>query len=178
MPRAPAPFHSPPNILTPPKTLLAPQPVIPPIHHPHPTQSQQLPTPPPSTILRQSRPCVPRHHYFTPPRRHLSARELTSRSNTLGKNWLHKLGIIALVIGVRFFPALNFPRLATRTSGTSLSRHFASSDRTLTTSTQRSLSRLCARLIGGGWGAHFLRHPYAMLSVHYTRVIERIGKSI
>jgi Predicted membrane protein (DUF2339) len=103
----------------------------------------------------------------------ISARELTSQlEETLGKNWLNKLGIIALVIGVSLFLAYKFPSLSNPEKiilgyllgfailGTGV--YLERSDR----------YRVFARaLIGGGWALTFFV-TYAMHFVTYTRVID------
>jgi hypothetical protein len=129
-------------------------------------------TPPPPAPPAPARPTPPP---LSPPPEpaHLSAREATSQlEETLGKNWLNKLGIIALVIGISLFLAYKFPSLSNPEKvglgyligfvilGTGI--YLERSDR----------YRIFARaLIGGGWALTFFV-TYAMHFVPYTRVID------
>src|SRR5882757_11371987 len=164
MPSAPLPLAAEP---TPP---LAPQPVIPPPSAPKPIATTPTPsTPHPIPSVRPA-PSL----FSTPPQPPpVSAREFTTRlEETLGKNWLNKLGIIALVIGVSLFLAYKFPSLSNPEKvglgyligfvilGTGI--YLERSER----------YRIFARaLIGGGWALNFFV-TYAMHFVPYTRVID------
>jgi hypothetical protein len=104
---------------------------------------------------------------------HLSAREATSQlEETLGKNWLNKLGIIALVIGISLFLAYKFPSL---TNPEKVGLGYLISFVILATGIYLERSdryRIFARaLIGGGWALTFFV-TYAMHFVPYTRVID------
>src|SRR6202008_1356443 len=167
IPKPPAPIPSPPPPTFPahptdpptPKPPVTPAPATPPVSITPRPPAPPRPTPPPLS---------------SPPQpAHLSAREATSQiEETLGKNWLNKLGIIALVISISLFLAYKFPSLSNPEKvalgylvsfvilGTGV--YLESSDR----------YRIFARaLIGGGWALTFFV-TYAMHFVQYTRVIE------
>src|SRR5271166_6273019 len=104
---------------------------------------------------------------------HLSAREATSQlEETLGKNWLNKLGIIALVIGISLFLAYKFPSLS---NPEKVGLGYLISFVILGTGIyleRLDRYRIFARaLIGGGWALTFFV-TYAMHFVLYTRVID------
>jgi uncharacterized membrane protein len=146
-----------------------------PIEPPAPPPSSAPVTPPSSTTPHRPSPPRPTPPPLSPPPQpaHLSAREATSQlEETLGKNWLNKLGIIALVIGISLFLAYKFPSLSNPEKvglgylisfvilGTGI--YLERSDR----------YRIFARaLIGGGWALTFFV-TYAMHFVLYTRVID------
>jgi len=150
------------------------QPVTPPPPSPKPVTPQPS-TPPAPTTPHPPAPSRPIPPPLSPPPQpaHLSAREATSQlEETLGKNWLNKLGIIALVIGISLFLAYKFPSLSNPEKvglgylvsfvilGTGI--YLERSDR----------YRIFARaLIGGGWALTFFV-TYAMHFVPYTRVID------
>src|SRR6266478_758439 len=167
IPKPPAPVVPP----TPPPPPIEPpvaKPYVPPPPFPTPV------TPPAPTISYPSAP-RPTPPLISPPPQppHLSAREATSQlEETLGKNWLNKLGIIALVIGISLFLAYKFPSLSNPEKvglgyligfvilGTGI--YLERSER----------YRIFARaLIGGGWALNFFV-TYAMHFVPYTRVID------
>src|ERR1700676_1361768 len=103
----PAPVTLPPSleIPKPPAATIPPAPPSHPIEPPTPKPVTPPPAPPPASTTPLSPP--PPH---PPP---LSPREATSQlEETLGKNWLNKLGIIALVIGISLFLAYKFPSLS------------------------------------------------------------------
>ena len=164
IPKPPSPTapSTPPTPPAPPIEPLAPKPPVPP--PPFPTPVTHPPAPPRPIPSPLSPPPQPAH---------LSAREATSQlEETLGKNWLNKLGIIALVIGISLFLAYKFPSLSNPEKvglgylvsfvilGTGI--YLERSDR----------YRIFARaLIGGGWALTFFV-TYAMHFVPYTRVID------
>src|SRR5271170_658777 len=177
------PVAVPPSLENPkPLAPVVPPPVAPPAVHPPsppipspPPPSKQVATPPGSSLphpLALTRPTPPT---FSPPPKSApaSVRELSSQlEETLGKNWLNKLGIIALVIGISLFLAYKFPSLSNPEKiglgyligfvilGTGI--YLERSDR----------YRVFARaLIGGGWALTFFV-TYAMHFVPYTRVID------
>src|SRR5579859_5165604 len=161
-PSAPPPLTTP---VPPP----APKPVIPPPPLPKPVAT----TPPPSTqhAIPPIRPAPSPLSLPSPPP--VSARELTSHlEETLGKNWLNKLGIIALVIGISLFLAYKFPSLS---NPGKVGLGYLVSLAILGTGIYLERSdryRVFARaLIGGGWALIFFV-TYAMHFVQYTRVIE------
>lgn len=104
----------------------------------------------------------------------VSARELSAQlEETLGTNWLNKLGIIALVIGIALFLAYKFPSLS---NAGKVGLGYVVSALILGTGIYLERSdryRLFSRaLIGGGWALTFFV-TYAMHFVPYTRVIDR-----
>jgi len=131
--------------------------------------TQAAPTPHPPAPPHPATPSFALPAKSTP----ASAREFSSQiEETLGKNWLNKLGIIALVIGISLFLAYKFPSLSNPAKialgyfvgllilGTGV--YLEQSDR----------YRVFARaLIGGGWALIFFV-TYAMHFVPYTRVID------
>jgi uncharacterized membrane protein len=162
------------EIPKPPAPVAPPTPPVPP--PPFPTPATPLSAAPPaSTTPHPSASSRPIPSPLSPPPQpaHLSAREATSQlEETLGKNWLNKLGIIALVIGISLFLAYKFPSLSNPEKvglgylisfvilGTGI--YLERSDR----------YRIFARaLIGGGWALTFFV-TYAMHFVPYTRVID------
>jgi len=165
IPKPPAPVV-PPTPPTPPIEPPAAKPSVPPPPFPTPV------TPPHAAPPASPRP-IPPPLSRPPEPAHLSAREATSQlEETLGKNWLNKLGIIALVIGISLFLAYKFPSLSNPEKvglgylisfvilGTGI--YLERSDR----------YRVFARaLIGGGWALTFFV-TYAMHFVPYTRVID------
>jgi uncharacterized membrane protein len=103
----------------------------------------------------------------------VSAREIGSQlEQTLGTNWLNKIGIIILVIGVSLFLAIKFPSL---NNPEKIGLGYLVSFAILGTGIyleRKDRYRVFARaLIGGGWALTFFT-TYAMHFVPYTRVIE------
>jgi uncharacterized membrane protein len=103
----------------------------------------------------------------------VSARELGSQlEQKLGTNWLNKIGIIILVIGVSLFLAIKFPSL---NNPEKIALGYLVSFAILGTGIyleRKDRYRVFARaLIGGGWALTFFT-TYAMHFVPYTRVIE------
>jgi predicted membrane protein DUF2339 len=90
----------------------------------------------------------------------------------LGTNWLNKIGIAALVIGVALFLAYKFPTL---TNIEKVGLGYFVSFAILGTGVfleKKDVYRIFARaLIGGGWALVFFT-TYAMYFVTYTRVID------
>ncbi len=90
----------------------------------------------------------------------------------LGQNWLNKIGIVALVIGIALFLAYKFPSLS---NPGKVGLGYAVSLSLLGTGVfleRRDRYRIFARaLIGGGWALTFFS-TYAMHFVKYTQVIE------
>jgi len=177
------------EIPKPPTPVAPPTPAAPPAHPIEPpTAKPSVPppplptpvTPPPATPPASSTPHPPAPSRpipppFSPPPQpaHLSAREATSQlEETLGKNWLNKLGIIALVIGISLFLAYKFPSLS---NPEKVGLGYLISFVILGTGIYLERSeryRIFARaLIGGGWALTFFV-TYAMHFVPYTRVID------
>jgi len=174
----PAPVTLPPSleIPKPPAATIPPAPPSHPIEPPTPKPVTPPPaTPPASTTPHLPAPSRPIPPPLSPPPQpaHLSAREATSQlEETLGKNWLNKLGIIALVIGISLFLAYKFPSLS---NPEKVGLGYLISFVILGTGIYMERSdryRIFARaLIGGGWALTFFV-TYAMHFVPYTRVID------
>jgi predicted membrane protein DUF2339 len=174
IPKPPAPVVPPTPPPAPPIEPVAPKPSVPTPPFPKPVTPSPA-TPPAPTTPHPPAPLRPTPPPLSPPPQpaHLSAREATSQlEETLGKNWLNKLGIIALVIGISLFLAYKFPSLSNPEKvglgylisfvilGTGI--YLERSDR----------YRIFARaLIGGGWALTFFV-TYAMHFVPYTKVID------
>src|SRR5467141_1264753 len=169
------------GIPKPPAPVVPPTPPPPPIEPPAAKPSGPPPpfptpvTPPAPTISYPSAPPRPIPPPLSPPPQtpHLSAREATSQlEETLGKNWLNKLGIVALVIGISLFLAYKFPSLS---NPEKVGLGYLISFVILGTGVYLERSdryRIFARaLIGGGWALTFFV-TYAMHFVPYTRVID------
>ncbi|MGB7729525.1 MAG: DUF2339 domain-containing protein [Candidatus Acidiferrum sp.] len=112
--------------------------------------------------------------FSTPPRpAPVSARELSSQlEETLGKNWLNKLGIIALVIGISLFLAYKFPSLSNPEKiGLGYLLGFAILGLGIWLERSDRYRVFARALIGGGWALTFFV-TYAMYFVPYTRVID------
>jgi len=178
----PAPAKLPPSLEIPkqPPPIARPLTPISPAHTTEPPTPKPPVTPPPAAPPDSIAPHPPASPRPTPPPlspppqpAHLSAREATSQiEETLGKNWLNKLGIIALVIGISLFLAYKFPSLS---NPEKVGLGYFVSFVILGTGVYLERSdryRIFARaLIGGGWALTFFV-TYAMHFVQYTRVIE------
>ena len=163
---APAqPEHSKtPAAITPPAPVKPPEPVSPP---------KPLPTPPPAPVSPP--PALASAPALTPPPKfaHASPREISAEfEQKLGGNWLNKIGITILVIGISLFLAIKFPSL---TNPEKIALGYAVSLVILGAGVyleKKDRYRIFARaLIGGGWALTFFT-TYAMHFVPYTRVIE------
>jgi uncharacterized membrane protein len=134
------------------------------------------PTPvaPPSTPSRVVPPPLSAPPLSPPPKpAPVSAREIGSQlEQTLGTNWLNKIGIIILVIGISLFLAIKFPSL---NNPEKIGLGYLVAFAILGTGIyleRKDRYRVFARaLIGGGWALTFFT-TYAMHFVPYTRVIE------
>jgi Predicted membrane protein (DUF2339) len=176
IPKPPRPIAppAPPTLRAHPIEPPTPKPAVPP------PQSPALVLPPPTTPPTSAAPHPPAAPGPIPPPlspppqpAHLSAREATSQiEETLGKNWLNKLGIIALVIGISLFLAYKFPSLS---NPEKVGLGYLVSFVILATGVYLERSdryRIFARaLIGGGWALTFFV-TYAMHFVPYTRIID------
>lgn len=147
-----------------PKPLPPPPPVA--VIPPPPAHSPTAPSPP---VGRPSgSPLAP------PPKfAHASPREISAEfEQKLGGNWLNKIGITILVIGISLFLAIKFPSL---TNPEKIGLGYLVSLAILGTGVyleKLDRYRIFARaLIGGGWALTFFT-TYAMHFVPYTRVIE------
>ncbi len=102
-----------------------------------------------------------------------TARERSSEfEQKLGTNWLNKIGITILVIGISLFLAIKFPSLS---NPAKIALGYAIGLAILGTGVyleKKERYKIFARaLIGGGWALTFFT-TYAMHFVTYTRVIE------
>jgi hypothetical protein len=174
-----------------PPALEIPKPLTPPMHPSEPPASPAPPIEPPAPKPPVPPPPIPKPptpiaiHPTTPLRAsppplspppqpaRLSASEATSKfEDLLGKNWLNKLGIIALVIGISLFLGYKFPSLSN--PGKITLGYFVSF---LILGTGVYLERLdryrifARAFIGGGWALVFFV-TYALHFVLYTRVID------
>jgi Predicted membrane protein (DUF2339) len=152
-----------------------PAPATPPLKTSEPAiPSKPLPIPPPATPLPPSTvhpsalPLPPPPKFAQP-----SAREFSGEfERKLGANWLNKIGITILVIGISLFLAIKFPSL---TNPEKIGLGYLISLGILGTGIwleKKDRYRIFARaLIGGGWALTFFT-TYAMHFVPYTRVIE------
>ena len=142
----------------------APKPPVPPA-------PRHAPAPPLSATLSTPRaPSVSMHAPAVSPE--LARRRATEFEEKVGQNWLNKIGITVLVIGIALFLAYKFPTLsnpekvilgyAVSLAILALGIYLEHSDR----------YRIFARaLIGGGWALTFFV-TYAMYFVKYTQVID------
>ena len=157
-PKAPPP--------TPPAPMKPAEPVQPP--KPHPTAPPpQAPVPSPAARPTAPPPAPRSTLHYAEPR---EARGEFERK--LGTNWLNKIGITILVIGISLFLAIKFPSL---TNPEKIALGYAVSLAILAAGVyleKKDRYRIFARaLIGGGWALLFFT-TYAMHFVPYTRVIE------
>src|SRR5215470_14180623 len=161
--RLPEPVKLPPPAPTP-APVQVPQPAIPRQHTTGPSTPPA--TPPPS------RPSPP--PLMPPPKfAHASPRQIGAEfEQKLGGNWLNKIGITILVIGISLFLAIKFPSLANPQKiliGYVVSLGILGGGVYLE---KLDRYRIFARaLIGGGWALTFFT-TYAMHFVPYTRVID------
>jgi uncharacterized membrane protein len=159
--------------MPPPSVSVAP--IVPPLTPPAPLAPPKTPTlvlPPVAAASATSTNPPP---LFSQPQKPaaISARERSSDlEQKLGTNWLNKIGIIILVIGISLFLAIKFPSL---TNPEKIGLGYLVSLAILGTGIyleRRDRYRVFARaLIGGGWALTFFV-TYAMHFVTYTRVID------
>ncbi len=164
----PSPVHVPPATplsappLVPPATPLPPH--APAHTTPSPVPPSQRPTAP--SFSTRSAPSMP-HPDAAPPRR-----EMRDIEQMLGTNWLNKIGIAVLVIGIALFLAYKFPTLSNMEK---VGLGYVVSVGILALGVfleRKDAYRIFARaLIGGGWALVFFS-TYAMHFVTYTRVID------
>jgi uncharacterized membrane protein len=179
--QAPRPLESP----TPPPSTAQKPPVAPPQPAPPQTIRPQPSAPkwpavapppagatiPPPAAL--SRPAVSVHAAASAVGPHQPVQRKSSEiEEKLGTNWLNKLGIVALVIGIALFLAYKFPTL-TNPEKVGLGYFISFSILALGVYLEKKdLYRIFARaLIGGGWALIFFT-TYAMHFVKYTQVID------
>ena len=192
-PPAPKPVELPPSVPLPLKIEIPKPPTptpVPPAVHPAEPAGTHPPTPVPlapthKPALPPPLPVTPHPPAPMPPRTvppplspppkpaPASAREISSQlEETLGTNWLNKLGIIALVIGISLFLAYKFPSLS---NPAKIALCYFVSFLILGTGVyleRLDRYRVFARaLIGGGWALTFFV-TYAMHFVPYTRVLD------
>jgi Predicted membrane protein (DUF2339) len=137
-----------------------------------PAGTQRPVTPPSTPAPAPPRPIPPP---LSPPPKpaSISAREATSQfEELLGKNWLSKIGIVAIVIGVAYFLGAEFHKLS---NPAKIALCYLVSGLILGTGVyleRLDRYRVFARaLIGGGWALVFFV-TFAMHFVPYTRVID------
>lgn len=125
------------------------------------------PVPPPTFTA----PSVPAAASSAHPPAHVQ-RKSSEIEEKLGTNWLNKIGIAALVIGIALFLAYKFPTLS-NPEKVGLGYFVSLAILGLGVYMERlDLYRIFARaLIGGGWALVFFT-TYAMHFVKYTQVIE------
>jgi uncharacterized membrane protein len=164
-PKTPPP--TPPAPVKPPEPVLPPKPLPPTTPPPPRVPPPQAPVPPP--VARPTTPPPAPRPTLQQPAPH-DARGAFERK--LGTNWLNKIGITSLVIGISLFLARKFPSL---TSPEKIALGYAVSLAILGAGVyleKKDRYRIFARaLIGGGWALLFFT-TYAMHFVPYTRVIE------
>ena len=167
--KPPAPVVPPPSVAPPPITPAhtappheASKPPVPPLPKPAPPLSATLSTP--------RAPSVSMHAPAASPE--LARRRATEFEEKVGQNWLNKIGITVLVIGIALFLAYKFPTL---TNPEKVILGYAVSLAILVLGIYLEHSdryRIFARaLIGGGWALTFFV-TYAMYFVKYTQVID------
>ena len=186
-PKAPAPIRpsatpQPPRgtVPTPPPSPVQPSPSVPPVVPATPAPRPVAPAPPPVAAptphpAQPSRPLTPVHAASSAPVAHPPAhvqRKSSELEEKLGTNWLNKIGIVALVIGIALFLAYKFPTL-TNPEKVILGYFVSVFILGLGVYLERKdLYRIFARaLIGGGWALVFFT-TYAMHFVKYTQVID------
>jgi uncharacterized membrane protein len=179
LPRPTSPI--PPPVVPEPATPSVPPPVAPPVPlvppvapkppaavPPHVEPAIPRPVPP-------SRPAVPPQAAASIPATHPPVhvqRKSSELEEKLGTNWLNKIGIVALVIGIALFLAYKFPTLS-NPEKVGLGYFISFAILGLGVYLERKdLYRIFARaLIGGGWALVFFT-TYAMHFVKYTQVID------
>jgi len=162
-PKETAPPPEPPKPLAP---AIPPAPVKPPVPV---TAAKPLPTPPPPSASPP--PGSPLQFAYASAS--ASPREISAEfERRLGANWLNKIGITILVIGISLFLAIKFPSL---TNPEKIGLGYLVGLVILATGVwleKKDRYRVFARaLIGGGWALTFFT-TYAMYFVPYTRVID------
>ncbi|HUI39058.1 MAG TPA: DUF2339 domain-containing protein, partial [Candidatus Nitrosotalea sp.] len=164
---AQAPQSLPPQPMAPKPSAPAKPPaqVPPPTATPHPAAP---PAPPPAHPAALHPPAAASAMH---PPAHVQ-RKSSELEEKLGTNWLNKIGVVALVIGIALFLAYKFPTL-TNPEKVGLGYFVSLSILGLGVYLERKdLYRVFARaLIGGGWALVFFT-TYAMHFVQYTRVID------
>jgi len=173
-PKISVPVAPPEPIKLPEPVKLPPPPNVPPlvpiISPPAPRDhGTRPPTPPPPPAPRPASPPLSAPPKFA----HASQREIGADfEQKLGGNWLNKIGITILVIGISLFLAIKFPSLTNPEKillGYVVSLGILGGGVYLE---RLDRYRIFARaLIGGGWALTFFT-TYAMHFVPYTRVIE------
>jgi Predicted membrane protein (DUF2339) len=163
--KPPEPVNIPKPIPASPPVPVAPPPPPPAVHAPE----AHSPTVPPPPAGRPSGPPLAPPPKFA----QASPREISAEfEQRLGGNWLNKIGITILVIGISLFLAIKFPSL---TNLEKIGLGYLVSLAILGTGIyleKLDRYRIFARaLIGGGWALTFFT-TYAMHFVPYTRVIE------
>lgn len=167
-PTVPAATHVPPSPTIPPASPVpTPRPSTPVGTTPTPP-SRPVPTQPPQIGAQAaSQAASSSHASARPPKR-----QIRDIEQMLGTNWLNKIGIAALVIGIALFLAYKFPSLS---NAEKVGLGYVVSFGILALGVfleRKDAYRIFARaLIGGGWALIFFT-TYAMYFVTYTRVID------
>jgi uncharacterized membrane protein len=179
MPRPTAPV-SPVNVPKPvtpsaPPPAAPPVPVIPPVAPKPPAPAPPHVEPVLPRPIAPSRPVMPPPAAASVPAAHAPVhvqRKSSEIEEKLGTNWLNKIGIVALVIGIALFLAYKFPTLSNPEKvGLGYFVSFAILGLGVYLE-RKDLYRIFARaLIGGGWALVFFT-TYAMHFVKYTQVID------
>ena len=178
----PPPAAAPAAAVHPPRPEAPHEPVIPPAKPAAPASTQippPRPVPPSSPIppgpashVTPARPAPSGPGSFAPPAAAQPRREVRDIEQALGTNWLNKIGIAVLVIGIALFLAYKFPTLS---NPEKVGLGYAVSFGILGLGVfleRKDLYRIFARaLIGGGWALVFFT-TYAMYFVKYTQVIQ------
>lgn len=182
-PSAESPRTFPPPVIIPPapiitsaRTTVPPPAVIPPVA---PFEASNPTTQPPIRSLQAARPSTAHVQPVPAQQAEAEGHDLAVRrksvfdiEETLGKHWLNKIGITALVIGIALFLAYKLPSLSNPAKvglGYTVSLSLLGTGVVLE---RKDRYRLFARaLIGGGWALTFFT-TYAMYFVNYTKIIQ------
>ncbi len=167
-PKLPLPATLPPASVPPAQAVppVVPKPPVPP-RPPEPVFPAR-PAPPARPVVPAQ---IPEAYAPAPAAAHVQ-RKSSELEEKLGKNWLNKIGIVALVIGIALFLAYKFPTLSNPEKvGLGYFVSFAILGLGVYLE-RKDLYRIFARaLIGGGWALVFFT-TYAMHFVKYTQVID------
>jgi uncharacterized membrane protein len=124
------------------------------------------PAPPPRPVMPAQIPEAP-----APAAAHVQ-RKSSELEEKLGKNWLNKIGIVALVIGIALFLAYKFPTLSNPEKvGLGYFVSFAILGLGVYLERKDPYRIFACALIGGSWALVFFT-TYAMHFVKYTQVID------
>lgn len=166
---APAPAHT---LAANPVPITSNIPPAPPIPPPPTVPSTPLHTPSQRPAPTPHSPAHPPAHPNRSESHPAASRDVRGIEQAIGTNWLNKIGITVLVIGIALFLAYKFPTLS-NAEKVGLGYVVSFSILGLGVFLERKdVYRIFARaLIGGGWALVFFT-TYAMHFVTYTRVID------